>query len=33
MRIMWFCIPAFGHTNPTIEFARELVRRGHDIRY
>lgn len=33
MRIMWFCIPAHGHTNPTIEFARELVRRGHDIRY
>ncbi|MBQ3303073.1 MAG: glycosyl transferase [Clostridia bacterium] len=33
MRIMWFCIPAFGHTNPTIEFARELARRGHDIRY
>jgi len=33
MKIMWFCIPAFGHTNPTVEFARELVRRGHDIRY
>ena len=33
MRIMWFCIPAFGHTNPTVEFARELARRGHDIRY
>ncbi len=33
MRIMWFCIPAFGHTNPTVEFVRELVRRGHDIRY
>jgi len=33
VRIMWFCIPAFGHTNPTVEFARELVRRGHDIRY
>ena len=33
MRIMWFCIPAFGHTNPTIEFVRELVRRGHGIRY
>ena len=33
MRIMWFCIPAFGHTNPTVVFARELVRRGHDIRY
>lgn len=33
MRIMWFCIPAHGHTNPTVEFARELVRRGHEIRY
>ena len=33
MKIVWFCIPAYGHTNPTIEFARELVRRGHDIRY
>ena len=33
MRIMWFCIPAHGHTNPTIEVVRELVRRGHEIRY
>lgn len=33
MRIMWFCIPAHGHTNPTIEVVRELTRRGHEIRY
>ncbi|MBQ9663087.1 MAG: glycosyl transferase [Oscillospiraceae bacterium] len=33
MRIMWFCIPAYGHTNPTVEVVRELVRRGHEIRY
>ena len=33
MRIMWFCIPAFGHTNPTVEVVRELTRRGHQIRY
>ena len=33
MNIMWFCIPAHGHTNPTIEVVRELVRRGHTIRY
>lgn len=33
MKIMWFCIPAFGHTNPTIELVRELVKRGHHIRY
>ena len=33
MKIAWFCIPAHGHTNPTIEVVRELVRRGHEIRY
>ena len=33
MRIMWFCIPAHGHTNPTIEVVRELVARGHELRY
>lgn len=33
MKIMWFCIPAFGHTNPTIEVVRELVKRGHKVRY
>lgn len=33
MNIMWFCIPAFGHTNPTIEVVRELTRRGHLVRY
>lgn len=33
MKIMWFCIPAFGHTNPTIEVVRELVNRGNKIRY
>ena len=33
MRIMWFCIPAHGHTNPTLEVVRELVRRGHEVRY
>lgn len=33
MRVMWFCIPAFGHTNPTIEVVRELVCRGHEVRY
>lgn len=33
MTIFWFCIPAFGHTNPTIEVVRELVRRGHAVRY
>ena len=33
MKIMWFCIPAHGHTNPTIEVVRELIKRGHEIRY
>ncbi len=33
MKIMWFCIPAFGHTNPTVEVVRELTARGHNIRY
>ena len=33
MRIIWFCIPAYGHTNPTIEVVRELVRRGNEVRY
>ncbi|MBQ6927451.1 MAG: glycosyl transferase [Oscillospiraceae bacterium] len=33
MRLLWFCIPAHGHTNPTLEVVRELVRRGHEVRY
>ena len=33
MKLAWFCIPAYGHTNPTIEVVRELVKRGHEIRY
>ena len=33
MRVLWFCIPAYGHTNPTIEVVRELVRRGHEVCY
>ncbi|MDD5894190.1 MAG: glycosyltransferase [Coriobacteriaceae bacterium] len=33
MRVLWFCIPAYGHTNPTIEVVRELVRRGSEVRY
>lgn len=31
--IMFFNIPAHGHTNPTIGVVRELVRRGHKVRY
>ncbi|MCI2058199.1 MAG: glucosyltransferase [Oscillibacter sp.] len=32
-RIAFFSIPAEGHTNPTVEVVRELVRRGHEVRY
>ncbi len=27
-KIVFFCIPAHGHTNPTLEVVRELVARG-----
>lgn len=32
-KIMFFCIPAHGHTNPTLQVVAELVRRGHQVRY
>lgn len=32
-RIVFFCIPAHGHTNPTLGVVRELVSRGHEVRY
>lgn len=32
-RIVFFCIPAHGHTNPTLEVVRELVSRGHEVLY
>lgn len=31
--IVFFCIPAHGHTNPTLGVVRELVRRGHRVIY
>lgn len=31
--IVFFCIPAHGHTNPTLGVVRELVARGHRVRY
>ena len=31
--IVFFCIPAHGHTNPTLGVVRELVKRGHHVRY
>jgi MGT family glycosyltransferase len=32
-RIAFFCIPAHGHTNPTLEVVKELVKRGNEVRY
>lgn len=31
--IMFFCIPAYGHHNPTIAVVQELVKRGDHVRY
>ena len=33
MNIAWFCIPAAGHTNPTLEVVRLLTEAGHHVRY
>lgn len=33
MKIAWFCIPAAGHTNPTLEVVRILTEAGHHVRY
>ncbi len=32
-KIIFFCIPAHGHTNPTLGVVRELVNRGHSVWY
>ncbi len=33
MKIAFFCIPAYGHTNPTLAVVKELVSRNHEVRY
>ena len=33
MRIAWFCIPAHGHTNPTLGLVRALTEAGHSVYY
>lgn len=33
MKIAWFCIPAAGHTNPTLAVVRLLSEAGHSVRY
>lgn len=32
-KIVFFCIPAYGHTNPTIPVVQELTKRGHEVWY
>lgn len=32
-KIVFFCIPAHGHTNPTLGVVRELIHRGHEVWY
>ena len=32
-KIVFFCIPAHGHTNPTLGVVRELIARGHEVLY
>jgi len=31
MKIAWFCIPAHGHTNPTLGIVKELTAAGHQV--
>ena len=33
MRIAWFCIPAHGHTNPTLGLVKALTEAGHQVWY
>ncbi len=33
MKIAWFCIPAHGHTNPTLGLVKELTDAGHEVFY
>ena len=33
MKIAWFCIPAYGHTNPTLGLVKELTDAGHQVYY
>lgn len=32
-KIVFFCISAHGHTNPTLEVVRELISQGHEVLY
>lgn len=33
MKIAWFGIPAYGHTNPTLGLVKEMTDGGHDVYY
>ena len=33
MKIAWFCIPAYGHTNPTLALVKELTAACHEVYY
>ncbi|MBR1986081.1 MAG: glucosyltransferase [Mogibacterium sp.] len=33
MKIAWFCIPAHGHTNPTLGLVKTLAEAGHQVWY
>ncbi len=33
MKIAWFCIPAHGHTNPTLGLVKKLTDSGHRVYY
>ena len=33
MKIAWFCIPAYGHTNPTLNLVKEMTQAGHQVYY
>lgn len=33
MKIAWFCIPAHGHTNPTLGLVKTLTEAGHKVWY
>lgn len=33
MKIAWFNIPAYGHTNPTLSLVKEMIDAGHEVTY
>ena len=33
MKVVFFCIPAHGHTNPTLGVVKELIKNNHEVYY